>query len=495
MFRAFTEQPDLGPEWAAGLANVLARRGDPEAAVIAWRDCLSRFADRVEPEWLIELARSERQLGRIAQAEAASRRCCEQFPKFAPGAAALAELLAKTNRPAEAAAAWRTVVRDFSEEAQPWWFAGLASSLRDAGSAEQAELASEEMARGFPKAAATLSTQAQAAAERQEWSRALDLWTECLELHAAAMTPDSLNGRANALFRLWRIEEALEIWRDLTERFADFAPGYAAMGAALLELGDFAPAQQCYSTMIARFPDKSRPEWFANLARSLHDQRMDRAGDLVLAELESRFPDLPLACREKFRFSFQVEFGVDAQSTLIENAVRRFPGDRGFSASHVVNLLALGRLADAEKVIEALEAEADDHHAIVSRWRFDLDRSGAELASQTVQRVVLGRVWPLWPGLAVGQFLLGLWSVWAAELALFLYDDLAARFPNQVQVVCARARTLIMSRRDRAALELVETIPSQYGTDEVLQLRAWTAAQRGEDDRAKQLWRTILSRK
>ncbi len=351
------------------------------------------------------------------------------------------------------------------------------------------------MDRGSPKAAATLSTQAQAAAERQEWSRALDLWTECLELHAAAMTPNSLNGRANALFRLWRIEEALEIWRDLTERFADFAPGYAAMGAALLELGDFAPAQQCYSTMIARFPDKSRPEWFANLARSLHDQRMDRAGDLVLAELESRFPDSPLACREKFRFSFQVEFGVDAQSTLIEHAVRRFPGDRGFSASHVVNLLALGRLADAEKVIEALEAEADDHHAIVSRWRFDLDRSGAELASQTVQRVVLGRVWPLWPGLAVGQFLLGLWSVWAAELALFLYDDLAARFPNQVQVVCARARTLIMSRRDRAALELVETIPSQYATDEVLQLRAWTAAQRGEDDRAKQLWRTILSRK
>lgn len=495
VFRAFAERPDIDPWAIAGLAKVLARRGDPEAAVIAWRDCLSRFADHVEPHWLIELAQSERQSGWVAEAEATLRRCCEQFPKFAPSAAALADLLAKTSRPAQAGATWQTAIRDFSEDALPWWFSGLASAMRDADSPEQAEVARQEMDRRFPKAAATLSMQARAAAERQDWNRALGLWTECLDRHPTSMAPTSLNGQAKALFRLWRIEEALEIWRDLIKRFPDFIPVHAEMGAALLELGNFAAAQQCFSAMIVRFPDKLRPEWFANLAQSLHSQQKGHLGGLVLAELESRFPDLPLACRERYRFSFEMEFGLDAQSTLIENAVRRFPGDRGFLAAHVVMLLAFGRLADAEKIVKALEAKENDSYAIISRWRFDLDRSGGELVKQTEQRIVMGRAWPLGQGLAMGLFLLELWSVWAAELARFLFDDLATRFPNQIRVVCARARTLIMLQEDHLALKLIESIPLLYQTADVLELRAWAAAQRGEDDQAKEVWKTVLSRK
>jgi TolA-binding protein len=495
VFRAFADRPDAGPWASAGLAKVLARRGESEAAVVAWRDCLGRFADRVQPHWLIELARSERELGRAAEAEATLRRCSQSYPQFAPGLAALADLLAKTGRPAEAVAAWRTAIRDCRDAAQPWWFQGLASALRGAGAPEQAEVAREEMVRRFPKSAAVLAMQARAAAERQQWDRALGLWTECLQRHPTSTAPDSLNGRAKALFRLWRIEEALEIWRDLIDRFPDFVAGYAEMGAAALELGDFAAAQRCYSAMIARFPDKARPEWYARLARSLNEQRMDRAAGAVLAELESRFPDSPLACRDAYRFSFQMEFGLDSQSALIEDALRRFPGDRGFLAARVVILLAFGRLAEAEKIVEALEAAEDDYYAVVSRWRFKLDRSGGELVERTVQRIVLGRPWPLEAGLPLGRFLLELWLDWAAELASALFDDLAKRFPNQVEVFCTWARALIATRQDRLALELTESIPLPYQTSDVLELRAWAAAQRGEDDRAKQVWKSVLSRR
>jgi tetratricopeptide (TPR) repeat protein len=373
---AALERPEFGPWAMTGLARVATNRGDHRAAVAAWQRCLGRFPEQVQPTWLIELSRAERRLGDTVAAEQTLRRCIEEFPKFAPALAALAELLGALARPDEAVIVWQAVMAEFAEEAKPWWFVGLVTSLRNLDRAEAAERAFDELVRRFPDDVAALAWQAGEAGRREDWSRALSLWSAWLERHADAARPEWLSGRALALFRLWRADEALAAWEDVVAGFAEFEPACLQLAGALEELGRWDTAEGVWADLVRRFPHRATPEWLARQARCRLNRRVDQALGPVIAELEGRFPNSSAGRRLAVEFSIRSNLGFSEFASAIEGAARQFPADRELSSRYATLLLASGRLPEAVALVEKLEAGGIDHFALISRWRIVRDREG-----------------------------------------------------------------------------------------------------------------------
>ena len=484
--------PEFGPA-AAALADLLGELGRHEECLAAWQAVISEYSETMQPWWLVELAKAERKSRQHVEAEAHLRQCRAQFPEFGPAAAALADLLGALGRHEECLATWEAVFYEFTETMQPWWFLGCAASWRAIGQDQEAERVLDDMDARFPGIPDRLVRQAETAARGQDWVTAYNLWTACIELHGHDAKPEWLNGQALALFRLWRVEEALDAWKYLIRCFPEFISGRISLAAAARELGLWTMVRQCFSELIDRFPDDLRPEWLADYARSLLYDRAEQAANRAIKELDLKFPESPQGCNLIIEFCYYMQFGVNVMLPQIEAALRRFPNERSLLAEHVRALLASGRQEDAEVVARDLEAFADDHHSLISRWRVVIDRNGEGALYESARLAVTGHEWIPESGLAIGDFLLSLSSAWATALAQELFDNLATKFPGRAAIVSARARALIVLLRDDLALQLIDSLPVPCQTREILELRAWAACRRGEYSEARNVWQTILS--
>ena len=493
VFRTLKEEPGFDDRAAVGLAQIASKRGDAAAAAEAWRDCLGSFPQHLEPYWFAELARAERQLDRNVEAEATLRTCIQRFPKFAPAAVQLAELLSIRGEYEQATLLCERAIRDSPDEAQPWWFIALADALEATENKTQLERVLQDIVHRFPEAEATLVLLARNAARYEHWERALALWTMCLERYADSIRPEWLNGRAMALFRLLRAQEALDEWQHLIIRFPDFIHAYGDMSAAAEALGLWTQVYQVLAELVVRFPDHVRPEWLARRARCLMHPRPDPVIHRAIAELEGRFPDSSLGRKIAIEFAQCMGDGLKTVAPLVEDAVRRFPNDRQLSAEHVRVLLASGHFAEAEAIVQKLEAAEADHLELISRWRITIDKCGQEAIRDSAGQAALDGSWAIAPGLAIGEFLLNIWSAWATDLALVLYNNLAERFPGRLEIICAKARTLVVLRQDQQALELIDSVPATCQRREMLELRAWASAHRGDNQSARRFWQTILT--
>ena len=494
VFRGLLERLNFGVRAAIGLARIAEKRADPQAASATWRECLKRFPGDAKPFWYIGLARAARELGNGADAEASLRKCVERFPKFAPAAANLASALASMGRPSEAVEVWRTALRDGSDQVQPWWILEYAAALRSAGHGDLPDDVLDAGLSRLPDDPTMLAFQARRAAGEENWGAALDFWTRCLDRQPATGEPEWLTGQAMALFRLWRAEEAMEVWQDLTKLYPDFVAGYSDMASAAAELGRWEIAGQCWSRAIERFPERTGPEWIARRAMCSLYRWPDKSLDAAIAELDMRFPESPVGRHMAIRLANRCNLGLRALETLVEDAVGRFPADREILAQKVRVLLAHQRLADAEAVVQRLEADEEDHHALISRWRLVTDRDGEESIVESVHRASSGHSRPVSQVLEIGEFLLSVSSPWSLKQALVVFNDLEKRCPGRVTVAVAKARTLISLRQDQAALDLIESLPQLYQSQDVMELRAWACARRGDVDDARRIWESILAR-
>ena len=485
--------PTYGPA-AATLADLLGTLGRHEECRAAWQTAMREFAESAEPWWFEAGARAERDCGHPAEAETLLRQCRAKFPTYGPAAATLADLLGTLGRHEETVAIWQAATLEFSEAVQPWWFLSFADSLRALGLHKQAERVLDDMDARFPDLPQTLVHRAEIAANCEDWATALDRWTACIERHQHQTRPEWLNGRALALFRLWRMEEASGGWNDLTGRFPDFVPGRIYLAEAARELGLWETTRQCYTELISRFPDRATPDWFAGQARGLLYGRFEQAARRAIDELDEKFPGSPLACNLRVEFYYYMQAGLDQILPQIEAAQHRFPNDPSLLAEQVRALLASGRPEEAEAVATHLETLGSNHHALLSRWRVVMDRSGEDAVRDSARHALNGRDWAPESGLAIGEFLLSLSSAWAIELAHELFHNLAAKFPGRAAIVCAQANALIALGRDDLALGFIDLLPAAYRTREVLELKAWAASRRGEHVLAQDLWRTILTR-
>jgi tetratricopeptide (TPR) repeat protein len=485
--------PEFAPA-AASLADLLGSLGRHEECLTAWQAALCEFPEVVEPWWFEGLARAERHCGLSVEAEIHLRQCRERFPAYGPAAATLADLLGTMGRHEESATAWQSAIGEFPQTAQSWWFQGFADSLRHLGRHAQAESVLDARDERFPDSLEKIVRQAEAAADSENWSAALDFWISSVERCKPDLRPEWLDGRALALFRLGRIEEALSSWKDLVSGYPDFIPGRIHLAEAMRELGLWAAARQCYADLIARFPSEVKPDWLAGQARGLLYDRREEAAERAIAELDQRFPHCPHGCNLSIEFCYWTHLGVNVMLPRLEAALRRFPNNRPLLGEYVRALLASGQPEHAERVASHLEELGDGYQALISRWRIVMDQHG-EGAVRDIARHSLARGdWGLEAGLAIGDFLLSLASAWAAELAQDLFDRLALKLPGRPALVCAQARTLIALRHDEPALQVIRSIASACETREALELRAWAAFRAGDITSAKDLWRTILTR-
>jgi hypothetical protein len=167
----------------------------------------------------------------------------------------------------------------------------------------------------------------------------------------------------------------------------------------------------------------------------------------------------------------------------------RFPDDRPLLSEYSRFLLGAGRPQEAEAAVRRLEETGDDHFALTSRWRLEMDLQGERALQPRVAAAVAGRDWTAASAHPVASFLLSLWSAWPAALARRLLENLPASTAGNVLL----ARALIALREDAAALDIIGGIPAPYRGQDVQELRAWAARQQGDLAAARELWRGILA--
>jgi tetratricopeptide (TPR) repeat protein len=492
LYAMFWDRSDLGPWARFNMARRWEQIGEYARAIEVIVEAIPVFPKRAVPHWWVWQARCERALGKTVEAEATLRRAATRFPEDTLVVATLADLIAKENRPAEAAAAWRGLIDGFPSGREIHWYTGLAAAFRAMGRLDEAHAALEEMASALPEEPRALALLAVSVGERHDWERALELWTLCGERHLA-MAREAANGRARALFRLWRIEPAFAAWRELTAREPHFALAFRDMGTAARELGDFVSATECFQTLVDRFPEALKPEWLASLARCWNDRREYAAGESVLRDLERRFPESTLAAEERLRIAEDREEGQAELAARVEAALARFPDEPAFLAARVLILLGYRHWEEGEAIVARLEAEERGVHALISRLRLTLDVGGEDAVRRGVLGRAASRAWTLDDAPAIGEFLLRLWSPWANDLASAILAEVARLAPRQARLVGLRARVEIARRRDDLALALIDSLPPEYQRGETLELRAWAAARRGADGEAKRLWKQNLA--
>ena len=125
----------------------------------------------------------------------------------------LANLLSRLLRAGEALEVWRDAHARYAEP-ELSWFAGLSNALRAVGRREEALRALEDGARRFPDDPGAPPMLAEVAEAREQWGRALEIWENYTERFEKA-DPRAVVGRARALFRLDRIDEAFALLDDI----------------------------------------------------------------------------------------------------------------------------------------------------------------------------------------------------------------------------------------------------------------------------------------
>ena len=463
----------LAGEFGPGLADI--------------EDLMQRFPARAGAHWWVAKARCLEGLERLSEAEAAIREGAARFPDDELPQVVLANMLARQSRPAEAAPIWRALFARFPDAPLDWHI-GLSHALKACGERAQAWAVIEAGARRYPQNRRLPALLAQIAEERGEWSRALAIW----EAQPADETQVAV-GRARALFRLDRVDEAVAALEDCLARRPDAIAAARERAVIALELGETGRARDLLSALTADFPDDSRPDWWVSLARACHDLRDYAAGAAALAQAELRFPDSAACALERLRLAKELEKGHDDLTAMVEAALRQHPADFSLRAHWVWILLGVGRLDLAEAATQALEAEDADGYALQARLRVESDRFDEAHLRAYVEDLARNRDWTPADAISAGDFLLGVRSPWAFELALAMLGGAAERFPGHFRLRVLHIRALIARRADDAAAQRIDAIPAAHQRREILELRAWAAARRGQHDAAKALWRTNIA--
>lgn len=195
---------------AVALAELLDAASRPLESLAAWREIIDAFSNALQPWWLVKLASLERRYGDLDAAERALRRSRTDFPGYASALAIMADLLLVRGRAQEADACWRCAFAEFADAVQPWWFLCAAAARRAIGDDDAPLLAALELA--YPDHPESLARRARAAAAAEDWQAALDSWDALAIAYADAPAPSTASDRAQALFRLGRVREALDVW-------------------------------------------------------------------------------------------------------------------------------------------------------------------------------------------------------------------------------------------------------------------------------------------
>ncbi len=335
--------------------TVAEARGD-------WPEAIRRFTvvkEKFPDNWwaYARIAIASRHLGRLDEAD----RILEEGQRQVPGERAL---FIDYGTVAEARADWPEAIRRFTvvKERFPdgWWaYARIAAALRQLGRLDEADRILEEGQRQVPDERALFIDYGTVAELREDWPEAIRRFTVVKERF-----PDgwwAYARIARALLRLDRFDEA-----DLIlEQGQAQAPGERALfidhGAVAEARGDWPEVIRRLTVVKERFPD----EWwvYARIGTALRELgRLDEA-DQILEQGQQRLP------QEQALF---IDHGTIAELRRDwPEAIRRFtvvterfPGNWWAYARIAAALRELGRLDEADRVLEQGQARVPGERAL-----------------------------------------------------------------------------------------------------------------------------------
>lgn len=162
-------------------------------------------------------------------------------------------------------------------------------------------------------------------------------------------------GRANALRRSEREEDAAAVLVELTQEFPSFPSGHASLGDTFRRMERYDDASKAYDTAIALLEGTEAEDWFLYYVRGITHEREDR---WPLAEADFRKalelnPNHP-SVLNYLGYSFvEMQINLDEALQMIETAVNLRPRDGYITDSLGWVYYRLGRYEEAVDWMEA----------------------------------------------------------------------------------------------------------------------------------------------
>jgi tetratricopeptide (TPR) repeat protein len=322
------------------------RRGDLAEALQRWAEIRRTLPER--PIGYIGAARSLREGGRYAEADALLTEALERFPGDPAPRAEHAWV-------AQVARDWPEAVRRWDETRrrhpdQPVGFTAAAVALREMRRFDEAEALLIEASARFPEVRAPLVEHAWLAAARRDWAEAARRWALVRERFPEAI--DGYLRGAQALSSLWQHEAAETLLTEAMERFPQDAAIACEHAWLAYRRHEFDETARRFETVRHRFPDLVTG--YTGGAAALRDQFRPTEAEALLEEAHRRFPDDPSPLLEHARIpSFHpLRRERDPEETLrrAERLLAKFPFFEEGYLLGIRTLRELGRPDEADEL-------------------------------------------------------------------------------------------------------------------------------------------------
>jgi len=212
---------------------------------------------------------------------------------------------------------------------KPW--AALGHALVTAGWLDEAEATFRALASTYPAEPVGIVEQARIAARRRNWHLALEIWTNCLERFAVAAKPEWHSGRAAALLRLGRLDEAQSIFLALTKSHPRHRAGFVGLARIASQRRSWETAQDRWAVCLERFPADATVAWRLARAEALVKLGRFEEATPLYCEILHASPDHPTAAWRLATISSpanpRVQDALVAAAAALERSAEREPSN------------------------------------------------------------------------------------------------------------------------------------------------------------------------
>jgi tetratricopeptide (TPR) repeat protein len=268
LFHTLALQFPRNPAGYVGLAHSAMRAGAWERALEAWNVVNTHFSDPPFP-WIAGRLRVLLELGHLDEAQTAGEKLVMNFPDKPDGLLGLAKVAMQQHRWTEACTHWTKLLQRFGDHATVYWHAGLATALIALGNLHEAEKVYRELTLKSGADPTGYVGLAQVAMRGQRWIEARARWDEVLQRFGDQAAHGWRAARANALMQLNRLDDAEQVFRDLSEEPSGQHLGYAGLARAAMRRKDWRQALERWDETFARFAECADRSWDVGRAETL----------------------------------------------------------------------------------------------------------------------------------------------------------------------------------------------------------------------------------